>query len=242
MINKRYSFDKEKHIHTLDGKPLTGVTKVLGVIAKPALIQWSANMAVDHILANVVVAGSDTTIIKTESIEEARSAHRIKKEKAGGWGTEVHSWVEQWIMSSILGRELPKPLDGLQGEACNHFISWAYDNKVKFLESKKNIYSEKLWIGGIVDIVCEIDGKKWICDIKTGSGVYPEHFFQMAAYDLCLKEMELYDSISGHIVLNLDKKGGFVEKRSVSNEENKNAFLSALTLYRAIEKIKNQVI
>lgn len=241
MINKRYSFDKEKHIHTLDGKPLTGVTTVLGVIAKPALIQWSANMAVDHILANVVVAGSDTTIIKTESIEEARSAHRIKKEKAGGWGTEVHSWIEQWIMSSILGKELPDPLYERQGQACRHFINWATDNKVKFLESEKNVYSEKMFLGGICDIVCEIDGEIWLVDIKTG-GVYAEAFWQMSAYQLCLEEMALYQGIKGHIVLGLLKTGEFIEKRSISNEDNRKAFLACLDIYRIKQKVEKTLL
>ena len=42
-MNER-TFDAKKHVHTLDGKNLTGVTTVLSVIAKPALIQWAADM------------------------------------------------------------------------------------------------------------------------------------------------------------------------------------------------------
>lgn len=242
---KRYEFFKEKHIHTLDGKPLTGVTTVLGVIAKPALIQWAANMAVEYILNNAIVGASteaDTVIVLKTTIEKAKTAHRIKKEKAGDWGTLVHAWVEKYAMSKILEQSEPVILEGKMGEACSHFKKWSEDNKVKFLESEKNVWSEKLWIGGIADLLVEIDGQKWVADIKTGSGIYPEHFAQMSAYQLCMEEMGMYEGVVGHIVLNLKKDGSFDERRSVSNEDSRQFFLSALSIYRSQEKLKNQVI
>ena len=241
MNDKRYEFNKEKHLHMLDGKALTGCTTVLSVIAKPALIPWAVKTCADFIL----LAIKDGKKITPELVDEAKKQHRLSKEKAGDWGTEIHGWIEKWVMAKIVGDEKQEPQpfgDELKDKACQHFVKWATDNKVVFKESEKNVYSEKLWIGGIVDLVLEIDGKTWIADIKTGSGIYPEHFWQMAAYDMCLNEMGLYDGITGHIVLNLKKDGTFDEKRSVSNDENKEAFRAALTIYRVQEKIKNQVI
>lgn len=241
----RYEFNKTRHLHTLDGKPLTGCTTVLSVVAKPALISWAANKAVDYILNNVVVRGPETTIVKTVALEEARKAHIRLKEKAGTWGTELHAWIEKYVMARILGSNetiIDPEEDGAMSFSKLHFTTWVNSNKVKFLESEKNIYSEKMWIGGICDIVCEIDGKIWIADVKTGSGIYPEHFWQMAGYDLCLTEMGLYDTIEGYIVLNLKKDGTFEEKRSISKEENKEAFKACLTIYRIQEKLKNQII
>lgn len=241
--DSRYEFDKVKHIHTLDGKPLTGVTIVLSVISKPALIQWAANMAVEYIKDHATVRGEKTSIIPNSILDEAKTAHAKKRDKAGDWGTEVHAWIENWVMSQILDSgEVKLPSDEFKQMACQNFVTWAIGNKVIFKESEKNIYSEGMWIGGIVDLVAEIDGKIWICDIKTSSGIYPEAFFQMSAYDMCLKEMGLYKDIEGHIVLNLRKDGVFEEKRSISNEENKEAFKACLTIYRTREKIKNQVI
>ena len=48
---KGYDFDDtgKRHAHYINGKRATGVTTILGVIAKPALIAWSARMAVDYI-------------------------------------------------------------------------------------------------------------------------------------------------------------------------------------------------
>ena len=41
---KQQAIRKEKHAHTYDGKPMYGVTTVLGVVSKgDGLIQWSAH-------------------------------------------------------------------------------------------------------------------------------------------------------------------------------------------------------
>lgn len=123
-----------------------------------------------------------------------------------------------------------------------HFIDWAAKNKVKFIESEKNVWSEKLFIGGICDILAEIDNEVWLCDIKTSSSIYPEHMFQCAGYEIMLEETMPEIKVKGYIILNLKKTGEFEEKRSISNEENKQAFMSCLNLYRTMEKIKATIL
>ena len=44
-MSKEFIYKDSNHSYTLDGKRLTGVTTILGVIAKPALIGWAARMA-----------------------------------------------------------------------------------------------------------------------------------------------------------------------------------------------------
>lgn len=221
-----YSFDEETHKHTLDGKPLSGVTTVLSVIAKPALIQWSANMAVEYIKLNSL-KGNLGYNVTLEKLEEAKFAHKKKKEKAGDWGSEVHSAIETWIQTQSEEYD----------ERIIPFVAWAKENKVKFLESEKNVFSRELWLGGILDLVIELGGKRLIADIKTSSGIYNEHFFQMAAYDLCLEEMG-EPKVDGYLVLNLKKTGEFDLKISYEKDINREAFKSALSLYKIINSLK----
>lgn len=243
-----YRFNEAKHLHELcvegEWKALTGCTTILGILAKPALIPWAAGQAVEYI-ENVIKEGREIT---AEVLKEARSAHRKKKETAGDAGTQVHALCEAYI------RGLIEKCDGKANDAkyleatdkgikqFQHFIEWARTNNVKFLEAEKSVYSKSLFLGGIVDIVCEIDGEVWIADIKTGSGIYAEHFAQMAGYELMLKEMGFDRPIKGHIVLNLKKDGTFQEKRSVSTEDAKNFFLACVQCYRLQEKFNNQII
>ena len=239
---KEYKFDEKRHLHELlvDGewKALTGCTTVLSVLNKPALIQWSANMAIEYILgvAHLMSKGEteDTNSYQVlgSQLKEAKTAHRKKKEKAGDWGTDIHSQIEKLIIEAIEHEDgfIPNP-EVSDNASINHFTKWAVDNKVRFLESEKCMYSRKLFIGGICDILCEIDGKLWMADIKTGSGICYEAFWQMAGYTLMMEEMG-YPNIVGTIVLNLKKDGTFEEKRSASLEDAKKGFLACLEIYR----------
>ncbi len=235
FVKKGYYFDKENHIHVLDGRPLNGVTTVLQVISKPMLIQWAANMAVDYI-DNHIHSKNWLTLdaIKWDTLlKEARTAHRKKKEKAGDWGTEVHKAIEHYVKGEILGE-----LDEKGLEVFEKFATWAKENKVEFLESEKNVWSESMWVGGICDLVIKINGKKYIADIKTSSGIYNEHFFQMAAYALCLEEMGEHKDVEGYLVINLKKDGTMQTKEVTDMLQNKEAFKAALTLHKIIQSLK----
>src|SRR3990167_5649676 len=126
-----FTFNKEKHEYLLDGKPLTGVTSVIGVLGKPQLIQWAANMAVDYVKTSKVwqlVPDTPRKIMIGDKeletlLEEARTAHRKKKEAAGTHGTDSHKLVEDWIKEQMTGNRADVDYKSIQP-----FIDWAHDN------------------------------------------------------------------------------------------------------------------
>lgn len=242
-----YRFNEKGHVHEIliDGvwRRVTGCTTILGVIAKPALIPWAAKSVVEWIRENVQIVNG-LWQVNDEQLEEAKSAHRKKKEKAGDWGTGVHASIEILIKNAITNGGMISDIHVSSEDysiALNQFVKWAVDNKVKFLESEKGVYSKTNFMAGIVDIICEIDGNRWLADIKTGSGIYAEAFWQMGGYDIMLEEMG-QPKVSGYLVLNLKKDGSFEEKRSISNDDHKKAFMAALTIYRIQEKINNNIL
>lgn len=229
-----YKFDDKNHIHTLDGTPLHGVTTVLQVISKPALIQWAANMAVEYV-QNKITEAQPGSVLDNLAIwlTEAKTAHRKKKEKAGDWGSELHEAVENWIKTKV------EPVfEGTQKTAFENFKNWCQEHKVEFLESEKHVWSKEMWVGGICDLVFTMNGKKYIGDIKTSSRIYNEHFFQMAAYNLCLEEMGEHQDVEGYVVINLKKDGEIALMRADNMKLNREAFLAALTLHKIINSLK----
>lgn len=246
----RLEFNKARHHYTLDGKAITGVTTILGIIGKPGLIPWAVKMATDYIAKNSLVAEitSPENILKediklpeyivTEKIlEEARTAHTRTRDKAGDIGTLVHECIEDYINRKAYNPKISKQAHKM----VNNFRDWATDNKVEFLGSEQQVYSEKYFYAGTFDFLCMIAGKTYLGDIKTGSGIYPEMFFQCAAYQIAHEEMT-GARVDGTIIVNLKKDGTITEKRSISNKTNKEAFLAALTLYRAMNKVAGTVI
>ena len=54
-----YRFDEDKHVHTLNGKPLTGVTSLIDkTLSKPALLPWAVKMTTEWIKTNCPASDS----------------------------------------------------------------------------------------------------------------------------------------------------------------------------------------
>ena len=246
MKYNRLKFNPKLHAYLLDDKPITGVTTILKVIAKPFLIPWAANMAVDYIKMRFEKAGDTRSEFYENPLEldkvfqEAREAHTQKRDKAGDIGKEAHKLCENWIKSK--DGNVKKSKSPQVNKMVRNFCEWANKNKVKFIASEKKVFSEKYWFCGTYDFLCEIDKKIWLGDIKTGSGIYPDMFFQTAGYQICEEEMNPKLKIDGHIIVNIKKNGTLLEKRSISNKDNKEAFLSALTLYRIMSKVEGNTL
>lgn len=249
QINQRLQFDEKRHLYLLDDKKVVGTTTVLGVISKPALIPWASNQAVDYIQDAIRRHTSDSKSVKPKNIElptdnwdnmlkEARRAYAQKRDKAGDVGSLVHKCIEQYINRKLYDPKISKQAHKM----INNFKIWARENKVEFLGSEQQVYSEKNWYAGTFDFLCTIDGKTYLGDVKTSSGIYPEMFFQCAAYQIAYEEMNPKVKIDGSIIVNLKKDGTINEKRSISNKTNKEAFLAALCLYRAMNKVAGTVL
>lgn len=172
--------------------PLSGITSVLGVIAKPALIQWAANMAVEHIKKVALSLMDGKLAIEIEDLEIARTAHAQKKDKASGLGHDAHALVEEYIKWCIeKNAGIPTPQVATPEPRVAEFAQWAVnrhaDTGLRFTASETPLGDPKLALAGTPDFIAEelLNGKinPLIGDLKTGSGVYDRTFFaQMAAY------------------------------------------------------------
>jgi hypothetical protein len=204
-----YMFDEDKHVHSLNGKPLTGVTSLIDkTLSKPALIPWAVKTTVEWIKCNCPlqssIEGSSAYIVSREDLENAKKEHSKRKTDAGDWGTRVHNACEVWCLTG----ELPEGEDILPSVL--NFKQFIEDNGFKVLGVERNVWSKEWWIGGIFDLVLEKDGKVYIADIKTSSGIYDSHFIQMGAYYKCILENGWQrdygvDDFAGAIVINLKK-------------------------------------
>lgn len=228
----RLKFEPGSHRYTIDGKPLTGVTTILGVIAKPALVPWASKMCADFIKENSTKDGNKYYITE-DLLNEAKNAHKSTLKKAGDAGHEVHDEIEQFIKN---GTE-PK------NKRSQKFVDWYKEEGYEVLSSEQKVYSEKLWVAGTLDLILkDKKGKVWLADIKTSNGVYNSYLYQMGGYELLLKDtpdLPQYD-FAGYIIIHIDKSGEITEYilDSISlREQAMETFKSALQIYRAENNI-----
>jgi len=244
-----FKFHEKTHTYFLDGEPMTGVTTVLSVINKPALVQWAANCACDYIEEKVKEAGWQviTTEYLDTLVKEARTAHNRKRDKAADEGKIAHKCCEIWIADGSTPDTVE--IDGVTYQVTpriaamrDSFIAWATTNAVKFTASEKRVYSVKHFTAGTLDFACEIDGVKYIGDIKTTSGIYDRTpFAQTAAYQMMWAEMEGKEPgeiVDRRIIVNLKKDKPFDPEKDVYvstfYEDDIELFMSALTMYRNV--------
>ena len=211
--NKLYSgeiellFNTFRHAYSVDGKKIPSVTTILSVINKPALINWSARMAIDHV-AEAIEPGKSYDELQLQAIfEGGKRAHHAKKVDAGNIGTFVHDWIEKYINGDNPGMPVNEDLQ----EAINNFLVWVKDFKVKFLLTEQPVYSREHEYAGILDFVCVIGKEMFIGDIKTSSGIYPEHLMQTAAYRHARQEEYPKEKYAGQLILRIGKKDGSFE-------------------------------
>ena len=227
------SFDPKTHTYLIDGKPATGVTTIIGVLAKPNLIPWAARMAVEFCIEHAEGAESrDIDIlyhISSIALEEAKSAHTRKKEAAGEHGTSSHSLVEEWIKNRMDNRMSTTDFSPIQ-----KFIDWATENVDHFLFSERKMFNKDLFIAGTADFAyVGKDGERYMADFKTSSGIYGiDYWLQVAAYRM-LAEEEGDVPYDGATVVRMGKDGSFEVKHRFDYETDREAFMACLTIYRA---------
>ena len=213
LIIKKRSKAHQRYRLT-DGTIVPGVTTILGVMNKPALVKWANNLGLQ---------GIDSSAYVDETAKIGTLAHEMVQEYLGG---------PEWDRSAYN----PGQID-LAENAVLSFFEWERRNVSSFetVFIEKQFVSETNRYGGTVDWYGELDEQMWLVDFKTCKALFPEHTYQTAAYWALLLEHGY--RVDGVRILRIGRSEdeGFDDK-IIGREEIEDAyrvFESALNLYRA---------
>ena len=148
-----------------DGTRVAGVTTILGMLAKPALIHWAWNLG---------CKGED---------------YRKVRDKAASIGTIGHYLIECHLkkVEPELDNYSKSDIDKAE-TAFLAYLDFERVHHVEIIESEIQLVSNKYGYGGTVDCYAKLDGKIALIDFKTSNGVWPEMRCQVAAYAELLRE------------------------------------------------------
>lgn len=275
-------FDEQLHQYTTYTENglivVPGVTTITHIIDKSAaLMQWAANMAVEHI-DNHFDKMQEFGITFEELLQAAKYAHKDHKENAADIGSIAHNHIEQYIRAAIRGshedmkfyREtLPEHPQAANGAIAA--FDWMDKHSVKWIFTEKKIYSREYnyagtadglaWVSTCGDRACCHRVIEWpdnefeviaddfeevlaVPDWKTSNSIYPEYYYQTAAYARAFAE-EYPDKYKApyRFINRLGKDDAKFESRKRGPEtlrRDDKAFLDALALYNSIESVKFQ--
>jgi hypothetical protein len=205
--------------HTKDGILVPGVTTVLGVLAKPALVPWANKLGLQGIEVGKYV----------DSLADV--------------GTLCHNIVECYLTKKEVDYSDYTPNQRTLAEgAAKKFFDWEKKNKFVFIKSELQLVSEKYFFGGTCDIYCELDGKKTLIDIKTSKACYSEHFTQVAAYKILLEENGYPVEEAKILRIGREEAEGFDIKDIPMIDVHAEKFLACLRVLQINNKLKEKKI
>lgn len=159
-------------------------------------------------------------------------------------GIEAHATIEKYIILSMEKKEPPKNDNYPYCSFLKWFDDISSNNTVTPIYSELSLCND--YVGGTLDLLIEINGRKYIVDFKTSNHIYEKYYLQLAAYRwllYCNYNIE----IDGVIILQLNKTNvSYNEyvldfrypKHLYFMNECHNAFLSLLYAYYNTHHIK----
>jgi len=224
MNRYNYIDTRGEHLHQLDGRPLIGTSRVVGVLAKP-LAWYGSGKAVEtfgvpepKVLTKIknkkataeekqkhydamtlslkMIQGMNVDQYST-LVDSAYRAHDVYSRSRMKLGTSAHEECERFVKEHMAtqGRTVQQ-----YDPSILPFIAWTHENVKRFLWSEGHCYSEKYWLGGISDAGYETrKGDFGIIDFKNRKAAYTGDLWQCAGYAIQMEENGVFDKDGNQI-------------------------------------------
>lgn len=161
------------HSYYLGDRKLDGVTTILSKGLPKHLTKWAAETAAGYVVDNWDELAEVTPSERMKRISKAPNAAR---DAAAVKGTKVHALADRLANGETVA--VPEELAG-HVDACVRFLDeW----DVQPVITEAPVYNATYLYAGTLDLVAEMDGKRWLLDFKTSKSIYGETAFQLAAY------------------------------------------------------------
>lgn len=119
-----------------------------------------------------------------------RSADYIVR-KAAEDGTIVHEMAETYLNGeevNFLNQHGTPQYDPDIWLMFLRFVEFWETYNPKLIETEVHLFSDELRVAGTCDLICEIDGKIWLLDLKTSNHIQTTYEIQTAVYGQCYEE------------------------------------------------------
>jgi hypothetical protein len=237
----RLEFDDAAHAYRYQDKFVPGVTSILKLLDKPALVQWAANCAVEHItngyIARLEAGEMPETTQFLALCQEAKTAHRRISKAGIDVGSLVHRFAEQVLVD----RKAVIPSDPKAAKGAAAFLDWYHSHKIEPIHVERMVFSKTWYYAGTVDFYGRIDDELCVLDFKTSSGLYLEMPLQLAAYAVAIIE-ETGERIDTGWIVRLDKKTGKCQPYRIPlAQQTKDAWLRVREAHELVSKIEDQL-
>lgn len=173
------------HSYVLDGERIPGVTTVIGILDKPALVNWAAEQSANFAVENWAML---TELPLVERMKRIKNARYASNRRAVVKGNRIHALGERLALGEAV--EVPADIQTQVSAYARFLDTW----QLQTVATETPVAHSEYRYGGTFDLISRTDRfGTALMDIKTGKGVYSEVALQLNAYastDLRLVETE----------------------------------------------------
>ncbi len=200
----------------LSGEAAVGVTTVLHILNKPALVKWANNLGLQ---------GIDSSKARDQAADIGTIAHTMILAEL----TETKAELDEYSNADIKTAE----------NSLNSFHEWRKEHELKVILTETPLVSDKYAYGGTPDCLAYVNGELELLDFKTSKAIWHDHYYQLAAYRQLLIEHG-YPELKRARILRISKDGGTdFEDRLITNFDNEfTLFQHCLAIYYLLKSMK----
>jgi len=199
-----------------DGTIVPGVTTILSVLNKPALVKWANNLGLQGI-----------------------DSSKYVDEKAA-IGTLTHQMIADYLQRKETDTSEYSKVQIDQAEnAVLSFLEWEKTHHIELVLIEEPMVSELYKFGGTIDCLGQMNGSLCLLDFKTSSGIFPEMMIQVVAYRQLLIEHGY--KVDQAIILRVGRTPdeGFEDRLINELDRRWQIFEHCLEIYRLQREVKN---
>lgn len=179
------TFTPGNHTYRLDGKPVPGVTTILGVLDKPAIPKWAAKVVAEYVADNPDALEVLRDAGRPALVNTLKEVPWQKRDKAADRGHTLHDYAQQLLEGvEIDVDQVPPELVPVLENAISFLDTW----QIRPLLIEAPCASRTDWWAGTLDLVADYVhpvtdlAGRGVFDWKSGKGLYPEYAWQMCGY------------------------------------------------------------
>lgn len=223
------------------------VTTILGVLNKPALVEWGVRCCADFTYAELTELFKKPSFCPADVfkiVEASRQAHNRIKQEAADIGTAAHNYLRDYWRARVQNTDIPGiPTESPETKNCiTAALDWFSDHHVKPILIERPLYSRKYKFTGRPDLIAEIDGSPATLDYKSTKAIWPEIWLQLSPYAFMYNE-EFGLPVETRWALRLDKlTGEFEDKKHLPDTmaADMDSFLCCLTIYERMKHLRRK--
>ena len=204
------------------------MSSVLKYLSAPQLENWKKAQLMNAVKVALENADIPPDVVD-KVISNAKADVNKRSEDILSIGKIVHELIEKWLKKE----KFTLPKNEIHLNCFNKFKKFWKKHKLKLMESEKILYSEKGFAGTLDIVAKDNKGNLWLIDVKTSSGFFLTHIYQLHGYKLAYEE-QTGKKINKMYIVRLPKSDDDFEAREFTyQKQHQNAFLGLLHCHKS---------